>query len=176
MAPRAEALPLLHTSIGRFAEVAAWGLNREIGRSGGVRAVGRQAPQAVAEQEDVEVHQETDRQTCEPQVGHDLRLVNVEETLDRFQLDEDVALDDEIEPVSAVDADPLVFDEERKLSFEMKAAQGELGAEARFVGRLEEARPEVPMNLDASPYDSFGPFPKPPDLPISLSHTLFIGR
>jgi hypothetical protein len=80
--------------------------------------VGGEPAQSRLEDDDVEVDEQTDGQLSEPQVRHDLSHVNGQEALDSLQLQQDPALDDEIEPVAAVDVQPLVFHRERLLPAE----------------------------------------------------------
>jgi hypothetical protein len=91
--------------------------NRKGGRAEAVRCGGEPAKSRL-EDGDVEVDEQTDAQLGEPQVRHDLSHVNGQEALDSLQLPQDPALDDEIEPVPAVEVQPLVFHRKRLLPAE----------------------------------------------------------
>ena len=69
--------------------------------------LGRRAPQRGLEDDDVEVDQQADRRVGEAQVRHDLRLVDRQQPFDRLELDEDPAVDDDVESIAASRRSPL---------------------------------------------------------------------
>ena len=107
----------------------------------------------------VEVDEEADLDLRESQVGQELRLMNRQKSSDRFQLEHDAVIDDDIEGVGAVETNRLVDDRERTLPFERQTQSMQLEAEAFFVGRLEKSWTECSVNLDSCPDDCFGELP-----------------
>jgi hypothetical protein len=99
----------------------------------------------------VEVDQQTHRQARQPQIRNDLRGVHRLDLSDGLHLYDQPIFDDEVDAIGTVDFDPLVGDRNGALPFESKVPQLELTRKARAVCRLEQAWPELPMNLDASP-------------------------
>jgi hypothetical protein len=126
--------------------------------------------QATLEDDDVEVHEEADRETGEAEVSHDLRFVNGKKAFDGLPLEKNPVLHDDVKPVTAVHQEPFVLDAKRALALEPETSERELGAKTRLVGRFEESRTEGAMDFDESSDDYLRPFPKSPDLPISLCH------
>ena len=54
----------------------------------------------------------------------------------------------QVQPVTTIDDEPLVVDLDGTLPLEVHPTQQKLSADARLVGRFQEARPEMPVYLD----------------------------
>ncbi len=70
------------------------------------------------------------------------------EMLDCFELNDQLAIHDQIEPIATVQMHALVTDRQGNLPLEGDLAKGQFMAKAGFVSRLKQARPKLPMNLD----------------------------
>ena len=101
-----------------------------------------------------------------------MRGMDGQQALDGLQLNDSMAVYEHVNPVAAVDGQALVGDADGSLSFEGQAAKMQLVAEARFVGRLEQPRPERSMHRDQRSDDLLGAVLILPDLLIFLFHTL----
>jgi len=102
--------------------------------------------------------------------------VNWQEPIDGFELNENAMVDDNVEPIAAIDTKALVLYRQRALSFEGQSTQRKLGAETRLVGRLQKPRSQAAMHFDQRTDDWLGPVLKTPDLPISLFHIPNFGQ
>jgi hypothetical protein len=140
---------------------------REAGKVGSW-LLSRQAPESEPDRGDVEVHQKAGVKPGELQVCDHLSFVDREETLHGLQLDQNSFLDDQVEAVSAVQEYAFVLDRKRSLTLKAKAAQGQLVAEAYFVGGFEKARSKVAVDFNAGPDDLVRAIPKTSRLPAFL--------
>ncbi len=68
--------------------------------------------------------EQADGQPRKSQIGDNLRFVNREQTLDRFELERDALCDDHIEPIPAVKVHPLVAYCKRSLPHELEPSFG----------------------------------------------------
>lgn len=142
---------------------------------GGRKGSDGEAAEALLEEGDVEVDEESDGQAQEFEVGDELGFVDGEEAVHGFELEDDMAVDDEVETVAAVEGEAFVGEGERNLTLDVKFAQGELMREAVLVGRFEKSRPQVAVDLDAGADDGLrNPLP-PPFLRFSLFHFRVVG-
>jgi hypothetical protein len=87
--------------------------------------------------------------------------VDWQQSLDGFQLDDQLIAHDEVDSVGALEADALVHDRYDLLLFEAKLAQHELARQTRFVRGFEESRPQRSVNFDACTNDFSRTIPKP---------------
>ena len=78
------------------------------------------------------------------------------ECLDCFHFDHDLSRNEQVDTVSALHTEPLVFNMKLKLSVKRNTPQSKLSAQAFLVGRLKEAGPECPMNRDRGADHSLG--------------------
>ena len=80
-------------------------------------------------------------------------LVNGEKLFDCFDLEDDPAIDDQIDPIAAVEEHAFVLENERALILEREPAERKFAAQTCLVGRLQEARSEMAVDFDASSDD-----------------------
>ena len=64
------------------------------------------AADAVLQRQGVEIEQQPDAASTEAQIGEELRLVQGQDVLDRFQFQDHVVIDDDVGPVSTVEKGP----------------------------------------------------------------------
>lgn len=62
------------------------GLHRKGGRAEGFWVLGREPSQAISQDSSVEIDEQTNGYSREPQIANDLCFVNWEQSLDGFQL------------------------------------------------------------------------------------------
>ncbi len=68
------------------------------------------------------------------EVGQQLGFMDWSDPIDRFELDDDLAIDEQVESIAAVDEDIFVDDGQRRLSLKIQPALGELLHQASFIG------------------------------------------
>ena len=118
------------------------------------------------------IHEKADGESRQPQVGDHLRHVDGQQGIDCLELDQHVAVNDEVDSVPNIQRNALVRQRDRPLSLEGQTPQREFLSDAGLVGRLEQARPQVPVDLDHRPDDLLRTSPEPPSLLASLFHSL----
>ena len=84
-----------------------------------------------------------------------------EEPVNGFQLQQGPVLDDEIDPVAAIDVDPLVVYGKRHLASEAQTTPRQIFAQARLVRGLKQTWPESAMHLDPCTDDALRPVLEP---------------
>jgi len=94
----------------------------------------------------VEVDQEAEWQAEQPEVGRELDPVDRLEGLDGLELDQQLSVDQQVDPVGAGDGVVAITDGEQLLAFHRVPARRELQLQAVAVGALEQAGPERPMH------------------------------
>jgi hypothetical protein len=104
------------------------------------------------------------------QVGKKLRFVHLRKLLDRLHLDNQRLLHEEVDAIAIIEPNALIDDRYWLLRLKWDFPQAEFVGEALLVGRLEQARPQRPMDLDTGSNDKISQFPKSPRLPGSLLH------
>jgi hypothetical protein len=77
-----------------------------------------------------------------------------QEPIDSFDLDDDVVVYDEVEPVAAIERDPFVTQRHGPLPFDPASAKPKLVGHAKLVRGFEQARAEVTVHLDARANDN----------------------
>src|SRR5258708_7914224 len=92
-------------------------------RSGRRRGWEREASKALAEGSHVEVHQQPRADGRQLHVGQDLRRVHRKQPLDRLELHEDLAFDNDVDAIAAIDDQALVADPYWALPLECQAAK-----------------------------------------------------
>src|SRR6185436_10500708 len=102
-----------------------------------------------------EVDQQPERFLQGTQVGGDLGDVDREEHGDRFELDDQLIGNDQVQARLPHDA-RFVCDRDRYLPPELQPSRGKLGAKGLLVDSLEEPRTENAMDLDGCPNGSAG--------------------
>jgi hypothetical protein len=111
--------------------------NREAQRHRGAEGGVAEAANSLPEDGDVEVHEEANGVAGELQVGDDLSFMNWKELLDRFDLQDQKALHEHIDPISTVEREPLVAERNFDLPVDFQLSDGELVDQAAFIGGLE---------------------------------------
>lgn len=97
--------------------------------------------QAVTEERDVEVDEETDAETGDSQVGSQLREMHWQDPFDGFQLDDQLIFYDDIEPILGVDRRALIDDRHADLTYERQVTRVELVAQAVLINRSSNPGP-----------------------------------
>ena len=115
-----------------------------------------QTAEAVLQDGNVEVDQQTNGLTGEAEIGQQLGIVDGQEFLDGLQFDHDTALDQQIDLQIRRHAMPAVLHRYRDLSLEPHPSQPELHPKALRVDALQQPRPDPPMDLDGASYDLLG--------------------
>jgi hypothetical protein len=68
-----------------------------------------------------------------------------------FHFDDHYPLYDEVEAIGLGELPPAVSKRQDHLSLDVQSRNTQLVCEALSIGRLEQSRPDLPMDLDASP-------------------------
>ena len=84
--------------------------------------------------------------------------MNWKELLDRFQFDDHAILDDNIEPVSTIQAQALVSHGQINLPRKRQSADVQFMAEALLVRRLQKTRPEFSVHINGGTNDCLSEF------------------
>ncbi len=92
--------------------------------------------------------------------------------LDGFQLEDQLILDDDVDPVPALELDAFVRDGHDELAVMRNPAERQLVRERDLVHRLEKPRSQMTMDLDACPDDRLGQIRVPPCLRASVFNHL----
>jgi hypothetical protein len=103
---------------------------------------------SVLEQEDVEIDQQTATDPGQSHVGQHLRGKDVVQLVDGLQFHDDLAFDQQIQPITAVENDAPKRDGNRFLPFHSEAGFCQQMLEARLVCRFQHPRPQLPMDGD----------------------------
>lgn len=77
-------------------------------------------------------------------------MMHGEHSLNGLEFDDNSPIDDEIQPIAALDSDALVEKRERHLGTNMQSSNGEFCLQAEVVRTLESARPDDAMNFNGS--------------------------
>jgi hypothetical protein len=111
---------------------------------------------ALLQQGDIEVDQESDRQLRKLEVGQHLRRVDGIERTYGLQFDQQCLLYDEIHSVPAIEVDSSVLDRQGELAQDLESHAAKLVDKARLVGGLEKAGAERSMDFHRSSDDFSG--------------------
>jgi len=106
--------------------------------------------EAVAEQVRAEVHEQAQRLIHQSQVGEQLLRMNGNEPLNGFDLDDKAAFHDEIRSKRVPNESATICDRNGFLRFDTESTLDQARREKGFVGRLEQARADIVMNLKAA--------------------------
>ena len=106
---------------------------------------------AVLENTNVEVDQETDLSVGSFQVRQKLSFMNGHQLLYRLNLDNQFVLNQQIEPIGAIETKSLIVNRKAHLPLEVDTSAAQLKAETLIVSRLEQAGTKVPMHFDRRP-------------------------
>lgn len=107
-----------------------------------------EAPQALFQTNDIEVHQQSYFATTQAKVGQKLRFVYALNVLNRLDFNDELISDNDIRPKSSFQFIPSIDNGYRKLTREGKARLGELEAQAFLVNRFQEAWSELSVDVD----------------------------
>jgi hypothetical protein len=103
---------------------------------------------ALSEDFDVEVDQQSPRQACQPQIRQDLRIVDRRQLRHALHLDEHLVVHDEVCSEAARDPIALVRDRYLDLALKLDAAEGELISQTAVVRRFEQPGTKASMNAN----------------------------
>jgi len=101
---------------------------------------------SVSQLGDMEVNEQSDSDTAQPHVRHQLRLMNRMDRLDAFHLDNDEGLDDQVDPVSQLDPFVVVNHRQPDLAGDSQAAFAQFMSKASLISALQQPRSEQRMN------------------------------
>ena len=113
---------------------------------------------AVDEPKLVEVHQEPDTASTQSNISVKLRFVDRVDLRDGLDFEDDLAGHDQVHAVRIVDELPSVRNRQRNLAFEGNPSSLKLNSQARLVGRFEEPRPQLSVDLNGRGTDLVGEF------------------
>ena len=99
----------------------------------------------------MEVDEETNRHVEQFHVTEQLRLVNGNNFLNGFQLQQKAILDEQVKTQRLLEDDTFVLDLNRTLVYSAKLVQAQLSHQALFVNALDESRAFKPMHFDGGP-------------------------
>jgi hypothetical protein len=109
--------------------------------------------QTVFQNWDVEVDEQAHGPAAESKVGEKLSFVNRGEAFYGFDLDRDAILDQQVEPITAIQFQAFVLHGKRNFFAEWHIAKSHFLAEALLVSRFEQAGAEQAIYLDRGTND-----------------------
>ena len=95
----------------------------------------------------VEVNEQSDFMITELQVGQDLSEMKGKQFLHCLQFDDDAVFDKEVDPVSRIYSNALIYDRKPHLMFKSNTVQPELVAKASIVRTFQTAGAECGVDL-----------------------------
>jgi hypothetical protein len=110
----------------------------------------------VLQQDAVEIHQESQPVAAEPEIGHQLGLVNWGDLVDRLDLDNKAVVDDEVHLIATVQFEPSVAKRKLFLPRVWNPCLAKFKAQAFLIGALQQPWPEMPMHLNGKAYNLSG--------------------
>lgn len=102
---------------------------------------------------DVEVDQEADTFTAEPQIRQQLRVVNGQDRLDRFHLDDHCVVDEQIDSIAELDRESVVHNGKDLLGFDGASGPSDLVRQTRPVRPFEQARSQSGVHFVSTAQD-----------------------
>jgi hypothetical protein len=75
--------------------------------------------------------------------------VDRQEPVDALDFHDEGVIDDQVEPIAAVERRALLLERQGPLALELEPEEREFVSYAMLVGRLEQPRPQVSVHLDA---------------------------
>lgn len=115
-----------------------------------------QSPDSVRQDPDIEVQEQPYPAVGQLEVRKKLRLMDREDPLDGLDLNDHHILDLKIDPIAAVEQDPLLDQRHRLLSHEGQPAKPEFVGQARLVAGLQLPWPDLAVNLNGCSQDRSG--------------------
>ena len=109
--------------------------------------------QAISEGEITKIDEETDRASDEPQICEQLRPVNLLQRLDRFDLDRDSRLDEEVESETASEVKAVEIELDTLLPLDLQPTPAQFSGEYSLIHRFQQPWPDLPMNLQGRVHD-----------------------
>jgi hypothetical protein len=110
----------------------------------------------VAQRHAVEIEQKAYPPVAQLQVGEQLRSVNRSEAFNRFDLDDHLIVDKQVNPVAGVQPNVFVLDRQSELTHDVRPSPFEFVCETNLVRGLQQSRPEFRMYFERSGQDAFG--------------------
>ena len=98
-------------------------------------------------------------ESAHAQVGGQLRLMRWQDGGNRFDLEDDLACNNDVSSEPLSDWHGFIDDRDGNLSFEWNAPFAQLMAQALLVNGLKRARTRIPMRLVGQPDHLFGQCP-----------------
>lgn len=104
----------------------------------------------------MEIEKETETTMGESKVGEQLSLMNVEQRINRLELNNHLVLHEEIHPVGIGDLQALVLNRANLLLLEGQLSQLEFMRQGQLVSRLQKPRAKIFVNLNRRTNDLLG--------------------
>ena len=101
----------------------------------------------MLEQRHIEIHQEPKATTGQLQIGQKLRLVDGLQRFHGLDLNDDRALDKDVDAIPGIDPRITVGDRQNDLALQGNAPTLKLVGQTVFVGGFEQARAEGPVRF-----------------------------
>ncbi len=79
--------------------------------------------------------------------------MNGHEFFNRFQLNRNLAVNNKVNPVTAIQMNCFVVDGQGHFSLKLQAAKREFMTQAHVICGLQQSWPQLPMNLTCSRHD-----------------------
>jgi hypothetical protein len=132
-----------------FARDGKGAFHAETRRRGGFVAI-HDSLKAIAEEAGTEVDEQSYREVQKSQIRKYLLPVGQCQLFDGLQLDDDQAVDQQIDPEATIETDALVLDRYPFVTLDRIATFFELTRKQNLINGLEETRSEVSVNADGS--------------------------
>jgi hypothetical protein len=134
------------------------GFTTETRRSRRIKCSQYKVPQPVLKDDSVKIQKQANFITPQPKIAKNLRIMDRQEALDRFYLDDDPVANQKTQAVAAIEPHLFVDYRKRHLPTICDARFAKLEGQTLLISRLEKAGTEMTVNLDCKPNQSFGYF------------------
>lgn len=115
----------------------------------------------------VEIHEQPSRVTREPQIGQNLREMDRMQALNGLQLNDQTALNQQVEPQRTSDWSTFVFEWDTLLDFDVKAIHVQLHGQALAIDGFQQSWSERSMHFDRAANHTLG---QRVDFVVSANH------
>ena len=112
-----------------------------------------QTAKAVLQANRIEIDQIAEPQRGKTEVGQNLSDMDRREGVDRFDLNHDAVLDEQVEAVANIQSSFAITDWNANLSVNPESGSPQIFGETRFIGALEQARTERAMHVESGVHD-----------------------
>jgi hypothetical protein len=112
------------------------------------------AAQSVGQRDRVEIKQQADAAAREAKIGQKLRFVKWAEAVDRFDLQNDLVMDDDVSAIGAWEIDAVVVDRQGRLAGVRDLGAIQFVGQASFVDGFEQARSKAAVDTHGKTDDS----------------------